>query len=117
MPDHLHEDPSAAGLAGSRLEFDTSLLSHIQPDAASGETASEHGWSGKAALPPGYGGSYGGAAYGAASEGEVHLMDYVRVVYKRRWTAITAFVVIFGTVMLYTLTATPLYEARAQVLI
>ncbi len=63
----------------------------------------------------GYGYGYG---YGAAvAAPEVHLLDYVRVLYKRRWTAITAFVVIFLTVGVYTFTATPIYAGRAQILI
>ena len=41
----------------------------------------------------------------------------MRVLYKRRWVAVTAFVLVFGLVTVYTFTATPLYEARAQVLI
>jgi polysaccharide biosynthesis transport protein len=48
---------------------------------------------------------------------EVHLLDYVRVLHKRRWTAITAFVIVFGSVTIYTFTATPIYSARVQLLI
>src|SRR4051812_16366190 len=48
---------------------------------------------------------------------EVHLLDYVRVVYKRRWTAITVFLLVFGTVTVYTFTATPIFEAKARLLI
>ena len=46
-----------------------------------------------------------------------HLLDYVRVLYKRRWTATTAFAVVFLSVAAYTLTAIPIYEARVQLLI
>jgi succinoglycan biosynthesis transport protein ExoP len=62
------------------------------------------------------------AAYGAplndASGGaEIHLLDYVRVIHKRRWTAITAFLIVFGSVTVYTFTATPMYSAGTQILI
>src|ERR1700681_3819781 len=61
---------------------------------------------------PGYG--YGSNILGDA---EVHLLDYVKVLYKRRWTAITAFLIVFLTVTIYTFTATLLYEAKVQILI
>ncbi len=67
-------------------------------------------------VPPGYGGY--GAGYGQAVGGdEVHLLDYVRVLHKRRWTAITAFLIVFGSVTVFTFTATPIFSARVQILI
>lgn len=48
---------------------------------------------------------------------EVHLLDYVKVLYKRRWTAITAFTLVVGSVTVYTFTATPIFEAKARLLI
>jgi polysaccharide biosynthesis transport protein len=48
---------------------------------------------------------------------EVHLMDYIRVLYKRRRLAITAFLVIFISVVVYTFTQTPIYAAKVQLLI
>jgi len=61
------------------------------------------------------------ASYGYGSNilgsQDPHLSDYLRIVYKRRWTALTAFGVIMLSVCLYTFTTTPIYEARAQVLI
>ena len=48
---------------------------------------------------------------------DVHLLDYVKVLYKRRWTAMTAFLVVFVTVTVYTFTATPIFEAKARLLI
>ena len=48
---------------------------------------------------------------------EVHLMDYVRVLYKRRWIAITAFFVVLVSVVVYTFTQTPIYAAKVQLLI
>ena len=53
----------------------------------------------------------------AADSEEVQLLDYVRILYKRRWTAATAFVVVMASVAVYTLTATPVYESRARLLI
>jgi capsular exopolysaccharide synthesis family protein len=49
--------------------------------------------------------------------GEVHLLDYVRVLYKRRWTAATVFTLIMLGVTLYTFTVTPIYEAQVRLLI
>ncbi len=46
-----------------------------------------------------------------------HLLDYARVLHKRRWTAATAFLLVFVGVMLYTFTATPIYEAKTRLLI
>ena len=48
---------------------------------------------------------------------EVHLLDYVKVLYKRRWTAITTFVLVVGSVTVYTFTATPIFEAKTRLLI
>src|SRR5262245_30962130 len=48
---------------------------------------------------------------------EVHLLDYVKVLHKRRWTAVTAFLLVVGTVTVYTFTATPIYEAKTRLLI
>ncbi|HEX5475286.1 MAG TPA: polysaccharide biosynthesis tyrosine autokinase [Vicinamibacterales bacterium] len=48
---------------------------------------------------------------------EPHLLDYVRVLYKRRWTAATAFLLVFVSVAAYTFTVTPIYEAKARLLI
>jgi polysaccharide biosynthesis transport protein len=48
---------------------------------------------------------------------EIHLLDYVRVLYKRRWTALAAFLVVFLGVALYTVTATALYDGTVSILI
>src|SRR5689334_3790795 len=48
---------------------------------------------------------------------DVHLTDYPKVLYKRRWTALTVFVLVAGTVAFSTLTETPIYEARTRLLI
>ena len=63
-------------------------------------------------LPSTYG--YGSNVLG---DTEVHLLDYVRVLHKRRWTALTAFLVVAVSVSVYTFTAIPIYEARVQILI
>lgn len=48
---------------------------------------------------------------------DVHLLDYVKVLYKRRWSAVTAFAVVFVGVAVYTFTATPIFEAKTRLLI
>src|SRR5262245_7923777 len=48
---------------------------------------------------------------------DVHPIDYVKVLYKRRWTALMAFVVVVGTVTINTFTATRIYQARTRLLI
>jgi capsular exopolysaccharide synthesis family protein len=48
---------------------------------------------------------------------DVHLLDYVKVLYKRRWTAMTAFVLVVGGVTVQTFTATPIFEAKTRLLI
>jgi succinoglycan biosynthesis transport protein ExoP len=48
---------------------------------------------------------------------EAHLTDYVRVLYKRRWTAATAFLLVMTAVTVYTFSATPIFEARTRLLI
>ena len=53
----------------------------------------------------------------SADEQGFHLLDYVRILYKRRWVAVTAFAIVFLSVAVYTLTAVPIYEARVQILI
>lgn len=46
-----------------------------------------------------------------------HLIDYLRVLHKRRWTAATAFLVVLVGTMLFTFTSTPVYEAKTRLLI
>ena len=53
--------------------------------------------------PPAYG--YGSNILGDTG---VHLLDYVKVLYKRRWTALTAFLIVVLSVSVYTFTATPI---------
>jgi succinoglycan biosynthesis transport protein ExoP len=68
-------------------------------------------------VPPGNGAGYG-AGYGQNSLGDdAHLVSYLRILHKRRWTALTAFLIVLGTVTVYTFTATPVFSARTQILI
>ena len=48
---------------------------------------------------------------------DVHLTDYVRVLYKRRWAAITVFTVVVLSIVVYAFTVTPIFEARTRLLI
>jgi capsular exopolysaccharide synthesis family protein len=57
------------------------------------------------------------AVQAETSAGQNHLVDYLRVLYKRRWTAATAFLLVVVTTTVYTFTATPIFEARTQLLI
>ena len=49
--------------------------------------------------------------------GEIHLSDYLKVVYKRRWTALAVFLIVVMGAAVYTFTRTPMYVAKAEVLI
>jgi capsular exopolysaccharide synthesis family protein len=44
-------------------------------------------------------------------------MDYVRTVYRHRWTALTTFAVLFLGVAIYTFSTTPVFEGRVQLLL
>lgn len=46
-----------------------------------------------------------------------HLSDYLRVLYKRRWVAVSAFLLVFVYAATSTLRKTPIYESTTQVLI
>ena len=48
---------------------------------------------------------------------EPHLLDYARVIVKRRHVALTAFTVVALGAIVYSFTATPIYEGRVQLLI
>ena len=48
---------------------------------------------------------------------ERHFIDYLRVLSKRRWTAIPVFLAVVIVLLIPTFTATPLYEASGQLLI
>ena len=59
------------------------------------------------------------AGRGNASRGhaEPHLLDYARVIVKRRHVALAAFSVVTLAAIVYSFTATPIYEGRVQLLI
>jgi polysaccharide biosynthesis transport protein len=59
----------------------------------------------------------GRTAAAEAVPDETHLSDYLKVLYRRRWPAATAFVFVVVGVLLYSVTATPIYRARVQLLI
>jgi polysaccharide biosynthesis transport protein len=84
--------------------------SEHQTGQATGRDGPDAGSSGHA--PAGYG--YGSNVLG---DPEHHLADYLRVLSKRRWTAVTAFLLVSVSVTVYTFTATPIYQVRAQLLI
>lgn len=48
---------------------------------------------------------------------QIDLRDYLRVVQKHRWTIATVFCVIFVSVLLFTFTATPIYQATTRLII
>jgi polysaccharide biosynthesis transport protein len=48
---------------------------------------------------------------------EKHLWDYARVVYKRRWISVPAFLLVFVSMTLNSMRETPLYRSQAQMLI
>jgi polysaccharide biosynthesis transport protein len=50
-------------------------------------------------------------------EQEVDLHAYLRVIFKRRWTIMTFFIVVVLSVAIYTFTATPIYQATARIVI
>jgi polysaccharide biosynthesis transport protein len=51
------------------------------------------------------------------SHPEPHLLDYARVIVKRRHIALAAFSVVSLAALVYSFTATPIYEGRVQLLI
>src|SRR3954471_14469372 len=55
--------------------------------------------------------------FGMGEGPETHLIDYVKVLYKRRWTAFASFALVAGAITVYTFTATPIYEARTRLLL
>ena len=64
--------------------------------------------------PPPPGGSYPPIE---AAPDEIQLIDSIKVLYKRRWVAGTVFLIVMLSAVVYTFTATPVYEARTRLLI
>lgn len=50
-------------------------------------------------------------------EQEIHLRDYFKIIYKRRYTVYTFFTIVFIVVLIGTLSTTPVYKATTKVLI
>src|SRR5262245_65183707 len=48
---------------------------------------------------------------------EKHVMDYVKVVYRRRWIALPVFLIVFVIGTINALREIPIYQARVQMLI
>ena len=53
----------------------------------------------------------------SSSDSWWHPTDYLRILYKRRWVALPAFLLVFVSGALDTIRAVPIYEARTQLLI
>jgi capsular exopolysaccharide synthesis family protein len=51
----------------------------------------------------------------AETASSLHLSDYLRVIYKRRWTAVLGVLLVFMTGAFKSLRTTPIYEAAAQI--
>jgi capsular exopolysaccharide synthesis family protein len=62
----------------------------------------------------GYGPGYGAAV---SSDTELSLVHYLQILYRRRYIAVSAFIIVFLAVTLYTVTATRVYEASTRILI
>ncbi|MEW6571041.1 MAG: polysaccharide biosynthesis tyrosine autokinase [Nitrospirota bacterium] len=50
-------------------------------------------------------------------EREIHLRDYLKVIYKRKYTVYTFFAIVFIIVLIGTLSSSPMYKASTKVLI
>lgn len=50
-------------------------------------------------------------------EREIHLRDYLKIIYKRRYTVYTFFTIVFIIVLIGTFSTTPVYQASTKVLI
>jgi succinoglycan biosynthesis transport protein ExoP len=59
----------------------------------------------------------GGRSQSRRAGEEPHLLDYARVIVKRRHVALTAFAVVALAALVYAFTATPIYEGKVQLLI
>jgi polysaccharide biosynthesis transport protein len=60
---------------------------------------------------------YATGSINPAPSSEKHVMDYVRVLYKRRWVALPVFLVLFIVGAVNALRQTPFYQSRVQLLI
>ena len=91
-----HKDPFA-GMAGGN-PMDTGAVAGSAPASA--------GY--------GYGSGYGNTPGG---ESELSIIHYVQVLYRRRYVALAAFLMVFLGASLYTFTAVRIYESTVRILI
>jgi polysaccharide biosynthesis transport protein len=106
----MSDNTTSDNLADARIELAAALDAAETADAAK-PAASATAAHQNAARSTSYG------APVAAAEDDVHLLEYVKVLYKRRWTAGTAFLVVLLGVTAYTFTTTPIFEAKTRLLI
>jgi capsular exopolysaccharide synthesis family protein len=57
------------------------------------------------------------AGFQKPTQGGIHLGDYLRVIYRRRWSAALALLVVFVYTAFHAVQQTPFYQATAQILI
>ena len=50
------------------------------------------------------------------NEKQTTVVDYLRILYRGRWIILVAFLTVFGSVIYYTYTSTPIYQATAKVM-
>src|SRR5687768_10196395 len=68
--------------------------------------------------PTGAGYGYG-SGYGAAvsSDSDLSLVHYLQILYRRRYVTVSAFILVFLGVTLYTVSSTRIYEASTRIFI
>jgi polysaccharide biosynthesis transport protein len=117
----MSDQPANDKLASARLELAAALdaANDAANDTEPEVTASHSQGVGRGLQPPRRATQppTNGADHLADTGNDVHLLDYVKVLYKRRWTAGTAFLLVFLGVTVYTFTATPIFEAKTRLLI
>ena len=64
-----------------------------------------------------YSGYYSNSSAPILQSDDSPVQDYLRMVYRRRWTVLTVFLVVAVVAMAYSTTGTPRYEATARLLI
>jgi uncharacterized protein involved in exopolysaccharide biosynthesis len=93
----------------SSFEPPTPQLDPSDPMALDGGSAAGYG----------YGAGYGASSSGASgpAESDLNIVHYLQILYRRRFIAISAFLLVFLGVALYTATATRIYQATTRILI
>ncbi len=92
------------------------------PPQPSDQPNQQADWAGSSVSSPdtsagtgyGYGPGYGTAA---SSDSDLSLVHYLQILYRRRYVAVSAFILVFLGVTLYTVTSTRIYEASTRILI